>query len=125
MDDKRLTFARIDFSNYNIVRNMILKRNENMTSAYYQKSSRPFSHEYIGYDIEIVECIEEIYKELDRLIIKSKLNSKNKLIIDMLADGYPIQSIADTLEIKENAVYNRIGRISLKINKIAIKENKV
>ena len=125
MDDKRLTFARIDFSDYNIVRNMILKRNENMTNAYYQKSSRPFSHEYIGYDIEIVECIEEIYKELDRLIIKSKLNSKNKLIIDMLADGYPIEIIAEKFGVPKNTIFKMLRRISLKINQIAIKENKV
>lgn len=122
MDDKRLTFARIDFSNYDVIRNMILNRNEIMTSALYQQSSRPFSHEYINYDIEIVEYITEIYKELDRLIIKSKLNDNNKLIIDMLSDGYAISDIAKVIGTKENAIYNKIRRISLKINQIVIKE---
>lgn len=122
MDDKRLTFARIDFSNYDVIRNMILNRNEIMTSALYQQSSRPFSHEYINYDIEIVEYITEIYKELDRLIIKSKLNNNNKLIIDMLSDGYAISDIAKVIGTKENAIYNKIRRISLKINQIVIKE---
>lgn len=122
MDDKRLTFARIDFSNYDVIRNMILNRNEIMTSALYQQSSRPFSHEYINYDIEIVEYITEIYKELDRLLVKSKLNDKNKLIVDMLSIGYTISDIAKTIGTKENTVYDRLRRISLKINKIAIKE---
>lgn len=93
-----------------------------MTSALYQQSSRPFSHEYINYDIEIVEYITEIYKELDRLIIKSKLNDNNKLIIDMLRDGYTISDIAKVIGTKENAIYNKIRRISLKINQIVIKE---
>lgn len=122
MDDTRLTFARIDFSNYDVIRNMILNRNEIMTSALYQQSSRPFSHEYINYDIEIVEYITEIYKELDRLIIKSKLNDKNRLIVNMLSIGYTISDIAKTIGTKENTVYDRLRRISLKINKIAIKE---
>lgn len=122
MDDKRLTFARIDFSNYDVIRNMILNRNEIMTSALYQQSSRPFSHEYINYDIEIVEYITEIYKELDRLLVKSKLNDKNRLIVDMLSIGYTISDIAKTIGTKENTVYDRLRRISLKINKIAIKE---
>lgn len=122
MDDTRLTFARIDFSNYDVIRNMILNRNEIMTSALYQQSSRPFSHEYINYDIEIVEYITEIYKELDKLIIKSKLNDKNRLIVNMLSIGYTISDIAKAIGTKENTVYDRIRRISLKINKIAIKE---
>ncbi len=122
MDDKRLTFARIDFSNYDVIRNMILNRNEIMTSALYQQSSRPFSHEYINYDIEIVEYITEIYKELDRLLVKSKLNDKNRLIVDMLSIGYTISDIAKTIGTKENAIYNKIRRISLKINQIVIKE---
>lgn len=122
MDDTRLTFARIDFSNYDVIRNMILNRNEIMTSALYQQSSRPFSHEYINYDIEIVEYITEIYKELDRLIIKSKLNDKNRLIVNMLSIGYTISDIAKAIGTKENTVYDRLRRISLKINKIAIKE---
>lgn len=122
MDDTRLTFARIDFSNYDVIRNMILNRNEIMTSALYQQSSRPFSHEYINYDIEIVEYITDIYKELDRLIIKSKLNDKNRLIVNMLSIGYTISDIAKAIGTKENTVYDRLRRISLKINKIAIKE---
>ena len=121
MDDKRLT-AKIDFSNYNVVRNMILNRSDAMTSAFYQQSYRPLSHEYNNYDIEIVEYITEIYKELDRLIIKSKLNDKNRLIVNMLSIGYTISDIAKAIGTKENTVYDRLRRISLKINKIAIKE---
>lgn len=92
-----------------------------MTSAFYQQSYRPLSHEYNNYDIEIVEYITDIYKELDRLIVKSKLNDKNKLIVDMLGVGYTISDIAKAIGTKENTVYDRLRRISLKINKIAIK----
>lgn len=124
MDDKRLT-AKIDFSNYNVVRNMILNRSDAMTSAFYQQSYRPLSHEYNNYDIEIVEYITDIYKELDRLIIKSKLNDKNKLIVDMLGVGYTIEIIAEKFGVPKNTIFKMLRRISLKINQIAIKENKV
>lgn len=124
MDDKRLT-AKIDFSNYNVVRNMILNRSDAMTSAFYQQSYRPLSHEYNNYDIEIVEYITDIYKELDRLIIKIKLNDKNKLIVDMLGVGYTIEIIAEKFGVPKNTIFKMLRRISLKINQIAIKENKV
>lgn len=124
MDDKRLT-AKIDFSNYNVVRNMILNRSDAMTSAFYQQSYRPLSHEYNNYDIEIVEYITDIYKELDRLIVKSKLNDKNKLIVDMLGVGYTIEIIAEKFGVPKNTIFKMLRRISLKINQIAIKENKV
>lgn len=124
MDDKRLT-AKIDFSNYNVVRNMILNRSDAMTSAFYQQSYRPLSHEYNNYDIEIVEYITDIYKELDRLIVKSKLNDKNKLIVDMLGVGYTIEIIAKKFGVPKNTIFKMLRRISLKINQIAIKENKV
>lgn len=124
MDDKRLT-AKIDFSNYNVVRNMILNRSDAITSAFYQQSYRPLSHEYNNYDIEIVEYITDIYKELDRLIIKIKLNDKNKLIVDMLGVGYTIEIIAEKFGVPKNTIFKMLRRISLKINQIAIKENKV
>lgn len=117
--------AKIDFSNYNVVRNMILNRSDAMTSAFYQQSYRPLSHEYNNYDIEIVEYITDIYKELDRLIIKSKLNDKNKLIVDMLGVGYTIEIIAEKFGVPKNTIFKMLRRISLKINQIAIKENKV
>lgn len=114
----------IDFTNYNVVRNIILNKQEIIEVVTYQQRSKFLSFENREFDIELVEYVDNIYSKLNEYIESCNLNKKNTKLLNMLFEGDSIDKIAGELNIKTKAVFNRTRRIALKINSVAIKDKK-
>ena len=115
----------IDFTNYNIVRNVILNKQTIIEAVTYQQRSKFLSFENREFDIELVEYVDDIYSKLDEYIEVCDLNKKNAKLIKMLLGGVSIENIAKELNMKSNEViFNRVRRIALKINSIAVKDKR-
>lgn len=115
----------IDFTNYNVVRNIILNKQEIIEVVTYQQRSKFLSFENREFDIELVEYVENIYSKLDEYIEACNLNKKNTKLLNMLFEGDSIDKIAGELDMRSNeVVFNRVRRIALKINSVAIKDKK-
>lgn len=115
----------IDFTNYNIVRNIILNKQTIIEAVTYQQRSKFLSFENREFDIELVEYVKDIYSKLDEYIEICNLNKKNTKLIKMLLGGVSIENIAKELNMKSNEViFNRVRRVALKINSIAVKDKR-
>lgn len=115
----------IDFTNYNVVRNIILNKQEINEVVTYQQRSKFLSFENREFDIELVEYVDNIYSKLNEYIESCNLNKKNTKLINMLFEGDSIDKIAGELDMRSNeVVFNRVRRIALKINSVAIKDKK-
>lgn len=115
----------IDFTNYNIVRNIILNKQTIIEAVTYQQRSKFLSFENREFDIELVEYVKDIYSKLDEYIEICNLNKKNAKLIKMLLGGVSIENIAKELNMKSNEViFNRVRRVALKINSIAVKDKR-
>ena len=115
----------IDFTNYNVVRNIILNKQEIIEVVTYQQRSKFLSFENREFDIELVEYVDNIYSKLNEYIESCNLNKKNTKLLNMLFEGDSIDKIAGELDMKSNeVVFNRVRRIALKINSVAIKDKK-
>ena len=58
----------IDFTNYDIVRNIILNKQTIIEAVTYQQRSKFLSFENREFRIELVEYVEDIYSKLDDYI---------------------------------------------------------
>lgn len=115
----------IDFTSYDIVRNVILNKQIIIEAVTYQQRSKFLSFENREFDIELVEYVEDIYSKLDEYIEVCNLNKKNAKLIKMLLGGVSIENIAKELNMKSNEViFNRVRRVALKINSIAVKDKR-
>ena len=115
----------IDFTNYDIVRNIILNKQTIIEAVTYQQSSKFLSFENREFRIELVDYAEDIYSKLDEYIEICNLNKKNAKLIKMFLGGVSIENIAKELNMKSNEViFNRVRRIALKINSIAVKDKR-
>lgn len=115
----------IDFTNYSIVRNIILNKQTIIEAVTYQQRSKFLSFENREFDIELVEYVKDIYSKLDEYIEICNLNKKNAKLIKMLLGGVSIENIAKELNMKSNEViFNRVRRVALKINSIAVKDKR-
>ena len=114
----------IDFTNYNVVRNVILNKQTIIEAVTYQQRSKFLSFENREFDIELVDYVESIYSELDKYIKVCNFNKKNTKLINMLFEGYSIKEIAIELKIKNEAIFDRIRRVTLKINSVAVKDKR-
>lgn len=112
----------IDFTNYDIVRNIILNKQTIIEAVTYQQRSKFLSFENREFRIELVEYVEDIYSKLDDYINICNFNRKNTKLIKMLFDGYSIKEIARELKIKNEAIFDRVRRVTLKINSVAVKD---
>lgn len=112
----------IDFTNYNIVRNVILNKQTIIEAVTYQQRSKFLSFENREFDIELVEYVENIYSKLDEYIEVCNFNKKNTKLIGMLLEGYSIKEISKELNIRTQKTYDRVRRITLKINSLAVKD---
>lgn len=114
----------IDFTNYNIIRNVILNKQTISEVVTYQQRSKFLSFENREFDIELVEYVENIYSKLDEYIEACNLNKKNTKLINMLFEGCSIKEIATELKIKNEAIFDRVRRITFKINSVAVKDKR-
>ena len=115
----------IDFTNYNIVRNVILNKQTIIEAVTYQQRSKFLSFENREFDIELVEYVENIYSKLDEYIEVCNFNKKNTKLIKMLLGGVSIENIAKELDMKSNEViFNRVRRMAFKINSVAVKDKR-
>ena len=114
----------IDFTNYNIVRNVILNKQTIIEAVTYQQRSKFLSFENREFDIELVEYVEDIYSKLDKYIEVCNFNKKNTKLINMLFEGYSIKEIADELKLGNSGIFKSLSRISLKINSVAIMDKR-
>lgn len=115
----------IDFTNYNIVRNVILNKQTIVETVTYQQRLKFLSFENREFNIELVEYVENIYSKLDEYIEICNFNKKNTKLIKMLLEGVSIENIAKELDMKSNEViFNRVRRIALKINSVAVKDKR-
>ena len=112
----------IDFTNYDIVRNIILNKQTIIEAVTYQQRSKFLSFENKEFRIELVDYADDIYSKLDEYIDVCNFNKKNTKLIKMLFEGYSIKEIAKELKIKNEAIFDRVRRIALKINSVAIKD---
>ena len=90
----------------------------------YQQRSKFLSFDNREFDIELVEYVENIYSKLDEYIEVCNLNKKNTKLINMLFEGYSIKEIATELKIKNEAIFDRVRRITFKINSVAVKDKR-
>ena len=114
----------IDFTNYNIVRNVILNKQTIIEAVTYQQRSKFLSFENREFDIELVEYVEDIYSKLDKYIEVCNFNKKNTKLINMLFEGYSIKEIAEELKLGNSGIFKSLSRISLKINSVAIMDKR-
>lgn len=114
----------IDFTNYNIVRNIILNKQTIIEAVTYQQRSRFLSFENREFDIELVEYVEDIYSKLDEYIKICNFNKKNTKLINMLFEGYSIKEIARELKLGNSGIFKSLSRVSLKINSVAVKDKR-
>lgn len=114
----------IDFTNYNIVRNIILNKQTIIEAVTYQQRSKFLSFENREFDIELVEYVEDIYSKLDEYIKVCNLNKKNTKLINMLFEGYSIKEISKELKLGNSGIFKSLSRISLKINSVAVKDKR-
>ena len=114
----------IDFTNYNIVRNVILNKQTIIEAVTYQQRSKFLSFENREFDIELVEYVEDIYSRLDKYIEVCNFNKKNTKLINMLFEGYSIKEIAEELKLGNSGIFKSLSRISLKINSVAIMDKR-
>ena len=115
----------IDFTNYDIVRNIILNKQTIIEAVTYQQRSKFLSFENREFRIELVDYADDIYSKLDNYIKICNFNKKNTKIIEMLLGGVSIENIAKELNMKSNEViFNRVRRIALKINSVAVKDKR-
>lgn len=90
----------------------------------YQQRSRFLSFENREFDIELVDYVDNIYSKLDEYIEVCNFNKKNTKLINMLFEGYSIKEIARELKIKNEAIFDRVRRVTLRINSIAVKDKR-
>ena len=114
----------IDFTNYNIVRNIILNKQTIIEAVTYQQRSKFLSFENREFDIELVEYVEDIYSKLDEYIEICNFNKKNTKLINMLFEGYSIKEISKELKLGNSGIFKSLSRISLKINSVAVKDKR-
>ncbi|QGJ85048.1 hypothetical protein [Lactococcus phage P1048] len=114
----------IDFTNYDVVRNVILNKQTIIEVVTYQQRSKFLSFENREFNIELVEYVENIYSKLDKYIEVCNFNNKNTKLIHMLFEGYSIKEIATELKIKNEAIFDRVRRITFKINSVAVKDKR-
>lgn len=114
----------IDFTNYNIVRNIILNKQTIIEVVTYQQRSKFLSFENREFDIELVEYVEDIYSKLDEYIELCNFNKKNTKLINMLFEGYSIKEISKELKLGNSGIFKSLSRISLKINSVAVKDKR-
>lgn len=114
----------IDFTNYNIVRNIILNKQTIIEAVTYQQRSKFLSFENREFDIELVEYVEDIYSKLDEYIELCNFNKKNTKLINMLFEGHSIKEISKELKLGNSGIFKSLSRISLKINSVAVKDKR-
>lgn len=114
----------IDFTNYDIVRNVILNKQTIIEAVTYQQRSKFLSFENREFNIELVDYVDDIYSKLDEYIEVCNFNKKNTKLINMLFEGYSIKEIARELKIKNEAIFDRVRRITLRINSISVKDKR-
>ena len=114
----------IDFTNYNIVRNVILNKQTIIEAVTYQQRSKFLSFENREFDIELVEYVEDIYSKLDEYIEICNFNKKNTKLINMLFEGYSIKEISKELKLGNSGIFKSLSRVSLKINSVAVKDKR-
>ena len=112
----------IDFTNYNVVRNIILNKQEIIETVTYQQRSKFLSFENREFDIELVDYVRDIYSTLDDYIEVCSFNKKNTKLIYMLFKGCSIKEIARELKVGDSGIFKSLSRIVLKINSVAVKD---
>lgn len=114
----------IDFTSYDIVRNVILNKQIIIEAVTYQQRSKFLSFENREFDIELVEYVEDIYSKLDEYIELCNFNKKNTKLINMLFEGHSIKEISKELKLGNSGIFKSLSRISLKINSVAVKDKR-
>ncbi len=114
----------IDFTNYDIVRNVILNKQTIIEAVTYQQRSKFLSFENREFDIELVEYVENIYSKLDEYIEACNFNKKSAKLINMLFEGCSIKEIARELKLGNSGIFKSLSRITLKINSVAVKDKR-
>lgn len=112
----------VDFTNYDIVRNLIFNRQYIESISHEQQGNKFLSHEVTSFDLETSEYVREIYDTLDRYIIICEFNETNTMIIRELYRGASISEVKETCGIKGNTdktIFNRVRRIVNRINLVA------
>ncbi|ADM73712.1 hypothetical protein LaPh949_gp154 [Lactococcus phage 949] len=114
----------IDFTNYDIVRNVILNKQTIIEAVTYQQRSKFLSFENREFNIELVDYVDDIYSKLDEYIEVCNFNKKNSKLINMLFEGCSIKEISRELKLGNSGIFKSLSRISLKINSVAVKDKK-
>ena len=80
--------------------------------------------EYDYNEVEASALRRVLYRKLDEYIEACNLNKKNTKLINMLFEGCSIKEIATELKIKNEAIFDRVRRITFKINSVAVKDKR-
>lgn len=111
-------FQNINFSEYSLVRNLILNKLEivNASKPHNRNDFLDFKVESIDYSFE--DEIKELYDRLDEYIDYCNFSDDNMIIIKALFNGVDVDEIARIKNVGSQTIYNRLRRIVLKINNV-------
>lgn len=115
-----LDIKRIDFTNYDVVRNLIFKRQEIFSIVLHQPNSNFLEYETSNRDFELIETVKDVYTRLDTYIEFCNFNEFNSDLINRLSNGETVKDISIAKKASERTIFNRLRRVVLKINSVAI-----
>lgn len=114
-----LDLRQVDYSDYHVVRNMILLRSEFMFRANNQQDVRFLAYSLSSFDYEFKELVHEMYRELDELISLCDFSEKNLVVLTLLSNGHDFNEVAQKMNVQSKTIFNRLKRMTIKINNVA------
>lgn len=114
-----LDLKQVDYSDYHVVRNMILLRSEFMFRANNQQDVRFLAYSLSSFDYEFKELVHSMYRELDELISLCDFSEKNLVVLTLLSNGHDFNEVAQRMNVQSKTIFNRLKRMTIKINNVA------
>lgn len=116
----RLLDKKIDYTDYEIVRNLIMSRSEIVELSKYQQLSCFLGYEMLEYNHELNQYVTEVYSVLDSIIKECEFSKQNLIILNLLSSGYTAIEISRFINISsQSTIFHRLKRMIIKINKVA------
>lgn len=111
---KGLELKDFNFSDYDVVRNIILNRSELELRTAQSNTFLQYRLEEVDYVIK--DLIQSLYQKLDLIILCCEFKQENLMLLNYLFLGMSFQEIGERMNMATQSVFNRLRRIIIKIN---------
>lgn len=111
---KTLELKDFNFSDYDVVRKIILNRSELELRTAQSNTFLQYRLEEVDYVIK--DLIQSIYQKLDLIILCCEFKQENLMLLNYLFLGMSFQEIGERMNMATQSVFNRLRRIIIKIN---------